>query len=61
MSVKSSHACSGIELLGYRDEGDALSIESFHDLGEVEQRTCQPVDFINHHNVDLAGNNVAKE
>src|SRR6185312_965756 len=33
---ESAHACGCIELLGYRDEGDAPSIKGVHDLGEVE-------------------------
>jgi hypothetical protein len=48
-------------LLGDRDEGHALCIEGFHDLGEVEQRTGQPIDFVDHDNVDVAGDNVAKK
>jgi hypothetical protein len=48
-------------LLGYRDERHAPSVEGFHDLGEVEQRTREPVDLIDHHDVNLAGTNVAKQ
>ena len=58
---KPPHRGRGVELLGDRHEGDAPSVEGFHDLGEVEQRTRQPVDFVDHHHVDLAGANVAKE
>ena len=42
-----THARGRVELLGYRDEGDALCVEGLHNLGEVEQRTRQTVDFIN--------------
>ena len=55
------HRGGGIELLGYRDEGDALGVEGFHNLGEVEQRTRQPVDFVNLHHINLAGTDVAKK
>ena len=51
---KPPHGGRGVELLGYRDEGDAPSVEGFHDLGEVEQRTRQTVDLVDHHHVDLA-------
>ena len=50
---KPPHARGGVELLGDRDEGDAPSVEGFHDLGEVEQRTRQSVDLIDHHDVNL--------
>ena len=37
------------------------SVEGFHDLGEIEQRSREPVDFVDHHHVDLAGTNVGQE
>ena len=55
------HRGGGIELLGDRDEGDAVGVEGFHDLGEVEQRARQPVDFVDHYHIDLAGRDVAEE
>jgi hypothetical protein len=36
---KPPHRGRGIKLLGNRNEGDAPSVEGFHDLGEVKQRT----------------------
>ena len=58
---KPPHRGRGVELLGDRDEGDAPSVEGFHDLGEVKQRTRQSVDLIDHHDVDLACANIAQE
>ena len=58
---QSSHARGCVELLGYRNERDTLCVEGFHDLGEIEQRARQPVDFIDHHHVDLAGANISEE
>jgi hypothetical protein len=56
-----AHACGRVELLGYRNKRDALGIEGFHDLSKVEQRTRQPVDFVDDHHVDLAGANIVQE
>jgi hypothetical protein len=44
-----------------RDEGDAFGVEGFHDLGEIEQRTGQAVDLIDHHHVDFAGADIGKK
>jgi len=38
-----------------------LASKDLHDLGEVEQRTRQPVNFIDHQHVDFARANVSKE
>jgi hypothetical protein len=43
-----------IELLSDRDEADAVLVEHLHDPGEVEQRTGQAVDLVDHHAVDQA-------
>ena len=55
------HARACVELLGYGDEGNALRVKGFHDLSEVEQRTGQTVDFVDHDNVNPAFGNIAKE
>ena len=58
---QSPHARACVELLRDRDEGHALSVKGFHDLGEVEQRTGQPVDLVDHDNVNLALGNIAEK
>jgi hypothetical protein len=40
---------------------ETLGVEGFHDFGKVKQGAGQPVDFIDHHHVDLAITNVAEE
>ena len=39
------HARGGVEGLRHRDEGDGVFVEQFDELGEVGERSCQPVDF----------------
>ncbi len=36
------HGGGGVELLGDRDEGDAVPVEQVDDLGEVAQGTAEP-------------------
>jgi hypothetical protein len=50
-----------IELLGDRDERHAMAIEQLHELGEVGQRAGQPVDLVNHDDIDLAGFHVCQQ
>jgi hypothetical protein len=52
---------SGVELLGYRDEGDAVGIEQFNQLGEVRQRSRQAVDFVDNDDIDLPGPDIIQE
>ncbi len=47
-----AHRGGGIELLGDGDERDALRVEQLDDLGEVGQRAGQPVDLVDHDDVD---------
>ena len=56
-----AHRGGGVELLRDRDERDAVGIEDLDDLGEVGQRAGQPVDLVDHHNVDLAGRDVGQQ
>ena len=39
----------------------AVAIEQFDELGEVGERTGQPVDLVNHDDIDLAGFDVGQE
>ena len=41
--------------------GDAVGVEDLDDLGEVGQRAGQPVDLVDHHDVDLAGADVGQQ
>src|SRR3954447_6088795 len=51
----------GVELLGHRDKGDALRIEDLDDLGEVGQRSGQPVDLVADDHVNLAGLDIGEK
>ena len=51
---KPRHRGRGVELLGYRHEGDAPSVEGFDNFCKLKQRTRQTVNFVDHHHVDLA-------
>jgi hypothetical protein len=42
------------KLLRDRDEVHAMLLEHSHHAGKVEERTAEPVDFIDHHAVDPA-------
>jgi hypothetical protein len=48
-------------LLGDRDEGHALCVEGFHDLGEVEERAGQTVDLVDHNHVNPAFSDIAEK
>src|SRR5712672_2463597 len=58
---QAAHRAGGVELLGHRHERDAVLVEDLDDLGEVRQRTCQPVDLVDHHNIDTPGTHVREE
>ena len=45
---------SGVERLGHRDESDAMGVKQLHQLGEVDERPGQAIDFVDDHNVDSA-------
>jgi hypothetical protein len=44
-----------VELLRDGHEADATPVKRLHQLGEVEQRSAQAVDLVDHHAVDSAG------
>ena len=46
------HRGRGVERLGDRDEGDAGAVEHLDQLREVHQRARQPVDLVDHDDVD---------
>jgi len=58
---EATHAAGGVELLRYRDEGDAVGIEDLDDLGEVGQRPCEAIDLVDHDQIDLAGSDVPQQ
>src|SRR5216684_7290686 len=55
------HRGRGIELLGDRDEGHAMTIEQLHELSEVGQRAGQPIDLIDDNDVNLPGPDVSQQ
>ena len=55
-----AHAGGGVERLGDRDEGHPMLVEQFDQLGEVGERAGQPVDLVDHDDVDLAGPDVGR-
>jgi hypothetical protein len=52
------HRGGGVELLGHRDKGHAVSVEQFHEFGKVGQRASQAIDLVDHDDVHLAGPDV---
>jgi hypothetical protein len=38
-----------------------MGIEYLNQLGKIRERTCQAVDLVHHHNVDLAGPHLGQE
>jgi hypothetical protein len=50
-----------IELLGRRDEGDALLLEDLHHAREVEERAAQAIDLVDDVAVDLPRIDVLKQ
>jgi hypothetical protein len=55
------HGSGGVELLGHGDEADTLLVELLHDLGEVGQRSRQPVDLVDNHRIDALRSNVFEQ
>src|SRR5215471_19125548 len=51
----------GVEGLGHRHKRDAVGIEQLDELGEISERTGQPVNLVHQHNVDLAGAHLGQE
>ena len=56
-----AHRGGGVELLGHRDERDAVLVEDLDDLGEVGQRPGQPVDLVDDHDIDALVANVGEQ
>jgi hypothetical protein len=55
------HAGAGVERLGDGYERDAVRLEQLDQLGKIRQRARQPVDFVHHHGIDLAGPDIRQE
>ena len=56
-----THRMCRVELLSHRYELRAALVELSHHLGEVEQRTTQSIDFVDHDTVDFAGRDVFQQ
>jgi hypothetical protein len=56
-----THGRRRVELLGDRDKGDVMGIEQFDQFCEVGQRSGQPIDLIDHDDVDLSGSNIVQQ
>jgi hypothetical protein len=54
LSVSRPMRGGGIELLGHRHKRDALRVENLDHLGEICQRSGQPVDLVHDHDVNQA-------
>jgi hypothetical protein len=48
-------------LLSYRDERNRFGIEGFDKLGEIGERTGQPVDLVDNDDVDPAGVDIPEQ
>jgi hypothetical protein len=55
------HAGGGIELLGDRDERHRMLVEQLHELGEIGQRSGQPVHLVDDDDIDLSATEVAQQ
>jgi hypothetical protein len=58
LRVSRPHAGGRVERLGNRDERHGVLVEQLDQLGEVRERTSEPVDLVDHHGVDLVRSNV---
>jgi hypothetical protein len=56
-----AHRGGGVEGLGHRDEGGARCVEDGDDAGEVGERAGQPVDLVDHDDVDGAGLDIREQ
>ena len=56
-----AHAGGGVERLGYRDERHGVLVEQLDQLGKVGKRAGEPVDLVDHHDVDLAGPDIGQQ
>jgi hypothetical protein len=55
------HAGGGVERLRHRDKRDVVGVEHLDQLGEVHQRAAEPVDLVDHDDVDQPGLDVAQQ
>src|SRR5271166_5258493 len=55
------HARGRVEGLRHRDEGDTMLVKEFNQLGEVGERPCQPVDFVDDEDVDFFGPDLVQQ
>ena len=55
------HRGRGVELLGDADEGHVVALEHLDQLGKVGERAAQPVDLVDHDDVDQPGLDVAQQ
>ncbi len=56
-----AHRMGRVELLGHRNERDAIAVERLHDPRKVEQGAAQAVDLVDDHTVDLASGDVGQQ
>ena len=55
------HRGGGVDLLGHGAEAHAAAVEHFHHAREVGERAAEPVDLVDHHDVDAAGVDVGQQ
>ena len=56
-----AHRGGGIEGLRHGDEGDPVLVEHLDQPGKIHQRAGQPVDLVDHDDIDLAGLDVGQQ
>ena len=56
-----AHRRRRIELLRDRHESDAALLEALHHLGEIEERSTQPIELVTDHDVDGARIDIGEE
>src|ERR1700741_5399080 len=58
---KAPHGTRGVELLGHRDEGDALGVKALYDFGKIGQGSGEAVYLVDNHHVHFLGLNCRKK
>lgn len=58
---QSPHAGRGVERLRDRDERNQMLVEKLDELGKIGERSGQPVDLVDHDDVDLAGSDLREK
>ncbi len=56
-----SHAGGRVEALGDGHESDAVRIHHLHQLGEIHQRAAEPIDLVDHDDINQVGLDVAQQ